>query len=185
VTYPWNDYSGKLSPLKLAVFVALFLPAAWTAGLAVTGNLGPRPFTTAIQQQGLWTIRLILIALAITPLRALLQWPRLILVRRMVGVAAFTYIILHFSLYIADQGFDLLKTGAVQAIVFDAPTLQYWAAKRGRGSVQVVGPVFRPEKYGIAVPQGSPLRKQINEVLLTLYDDGKYDEIRSKWFASS
>jgi ABC-type amino acid transport substrate-binding protein len=85
----------------------------------------------------------------------------------------------------ADQGFDLLRRGEVQAIVFDAPTLQYWAAKRGKGTVQVVGPVFRPEKYGIAVPQGSPLRKQINEVLLTLYDDGKYDEIRSKWFAPS
>ena len=85
----------------------------------------------------------------------------------------------------ADQGFDLLNRGAVQAIVFDAPTLQYWAAKRAKGSVQVVGPVFRPEKYGIAVPQGSPLRKQINEVLLTLYDDGKYDEIRGKWFAAS
>jgi ABC-type amino acid transport substrate-binding protein len=84
-----------------------------------------------------------------------------------------------------DQGFDLLKNGEVQAVVFDAPTLQYWAAKRGKGTVQVVGPVFRPEKYGIAVPQGSPLRKQINEVLLTLYDDGKYDEIRSKWFAPS
>jgi polar amino acid transport system substrate-binding protein len=85
----------------------------------------------------------------------------------------------------ADQGFDLLKKGEVQAIVFDAPTLQYWAAKRGKGAVQVVGPVFRPEKYGIAVPQGSPLRKQINKVLLTLYDDGKYDEIRGKWFAPS
>jgi ABC-type amino acid transport substrate-binding protein len=85
----------------------------------------------------------------------------------------------------ADQGFDLLKRGEIQAIVFDAPTLQYWAAKRGKGTVQVVGPVFRPEKYGIAVPQGSPLRKAINEALLTLYDDGKYDEIRGKWFAPS
>jgi polar amino acid transport system substrate-binding protein len=85
----------------------------------------------------------------------------------------------------ADHGFAMLKSGAVQAIVFDAPTLQYWAAKRGKGLVEVVGPIFRPEKYGIGVAQGSPLRKQINEALLALYDDGKYDEIRAKWFAPS
>ncbi|HXO01612.1 MAG TPA: sulfoxide reductase heme-binding subunit YedZ, partial [Stellaceae bacterium] len=57
---PWNDYSGKLSPLKLTVFIALFLPASWTAVEFVTGNLGARPLTEAIHQQGLWTIRLIL-----------------------------------------------------------------------------------------------------------------------------
>jgi len=108
VKYPWNDYSGKLSPLKLTVFVALFLPAAWTAFAFATGNLGARPLNEAIHQQGLWTIRLILLALAITPLRPILQWPRLILVRRMVGVGAFAYVILHLSLYIADENFRLL-----------------------------------------------------------------------------
>jgi methionine sulfoxide reductase heme-binding subunit len=107
VKYPWNDYSRKLSPLKLTVFVALFLPAAWTAIAFATDNLGARPLNEAIHQQGLWTIRLILIALAITPLRAILLWPRLILVRRMVGVGAFAYVILHFCLYITDQNFNL------------------------------------------------------------------------------
>jgi methionine sulfoxide reductase heme-binding subunit len=107
VKLPWNDYSGKLSPLKLTVFVALFLPAAWTAFAFVTDNLGARPFIEAIHQQGLWTIRLILSALAITPLKAILQWPRLVLVRRMVGVAAFAYILLHLTLYAAEENFNL------------------------------------------------------------------------------
>jgi len=107
VKYPWNDYSRKLSPLKLTVLVALFLPAVWTLFAFLTGKLGARPLNEAIHQQGLWTIRLILIALAITPLRAILQWQRLILVRRMVGVAAFAYIVFHFSLYVADQNFSL------------------------------------------------------------------------------
>ncbi|HXO03982.1 MAG TPA: ferric reductase-like transmembrane domain-containing protein, partial [Stellaceae bacterium] len=62
--------------------------------------------------QGLWTIRLILVALAITPLKAILQWQRLILVRRMVGVAAFAYVILHFSLYITDQNFNLVTVAS-------------------------------------------------------------------------
>jgi methionine sulfoxide reductase heme-binding subunit len=107
VKYPWNDYSGKLSPLKLTVFVALFLPAAWTALAFATSNLGARPLNEAIHQQGLWTIRLILVALAITPARAILQWQRLILIRRMVGVGAFAYVLLHFTLYVTDQNFDL------------------------------------------------------------------------------
>ena len=109
---PWNDYSGKLSPLKLTVFIALFLPVAWTASEALTGTLGARPLTEAIHQQGLWTIRLILIALAITPLKAILAWQRLVLVRRMVGVAAFAYILLHFALYIADENFNLLTVAS-------------------------------------------------------------------------
>lgn len=103
--YPWNDYSRALSPLKLTVFVALFLPAGWTLYAALTGNLGARPFIEAIHQQGLWTVRLILVALAITPLKAILQWQRLILVRRMVGVGAFAYVLLHFALYFADENF--------------------------------------------------------------------------------
>jgi sulfoxide reductase heme-binding subunit YedZ len=112
VKLPWNDYSGKLSPLKLTVFIALFLPVVWTAGEALTGRLGARPLTEAIHQQGLWTIRLILIALAITPLKAILAWQRLILVRRMVGVAAFAYILLHFTLYIADENFNLVTVAS-------------------------------------------------------------------------
>jgi len=108
VKYPWNDYSRRLSPLKLTVFVALFLPAGWTLFAFLTGNLGARPLNEAIHQQGLWTIRLILTALAIAPLRSILQWQRLILVRRMIGVGAFAYVMLHFSLYVADQGFNPL-----------------------------------------------------------------------------
>ena len=68
----------------------------------------------------------------------------------------------------ADDGYNMLVQGQVQAIVYDAPTLQYWAAKRGKGVLQVVGPIFRPEKYGIAVASGRPLRKRINEALLTM-----------------
>jgi methionine sulfoxide reductase heme-binding subunit len=112
VKLPWADYSGRLSPLKLTVFIAVFLPASWTLCAFFTSNLGARPLNEAIHQQGLWTIRLILIALAITPLKAILQWQRLILVRRMVGVAAFAYVIFHFLLYIADEGFNLLTVAS-------------------------------------------------------------------------
>src|SRR5438105_7455825 len=109
---PWNDYSGRLSPLKLAVFVALFGPALWVMASFPLGWLGARPTNEAIHQIGLWTIRLIFVALSITPLRAVLQWPRLILVRRMVGVAAFAYALFHLTLYTASEAFDLAKVAS-------------------------------------------------------------------------
>ena len=109
---PWNDYSGRLSPLKLTVFVALFLPAAAVIAGYAGGLLGARPLNEAIHEIGLWTIRLIFLALAVTPLRQILQWPRLVLVRRMIGVAAFAYVLLHFGLYAASQGFDLDKVAS-------------------------------------------------------------------------
>jgi len=109
---PWRDFSGRLSPLKLAVFVALFGPALWTLMAFQLGWLGPRAFNEAIHRIGLWTIRFLFIALAITPLRQILQWPRLLLVRRMVGVAAFAYAFTHLTLYTADQMFDLVKVAS-------------------------------------------------------------------------
>ncbi len=109
---PWDDYSGRLSPLKLIVFVALFVPAGWVAFAYGFGLLGARPLNEAIHQIGLWTIRLIFLALAVTPLRQILQWPRLILVRRMIGVAVFAYVATHFTLYAASQKFDLDKVAS-------------------------------------------------------------------------
>ena len=114
--YPWQDYSGRLSPLKLAVFIALFLPGLWTAIAFGMGWLQPRPFTEAIHQVGLWMLRFLFIALAITPLRHIVQWPRLILVRRTIGVAAFAYGLAHISLFVADLKFDLAKAATEIAL---------------------------------------------------------------------
>jgi len=83
----------------------------------------------------------------------------------------------------AADGFHMINQGTVDAIVYDAPTLQYWATRLGTGELAVVGPIFRPEKYGIAVADGSPLRKQINETLLAMYEDGTYERIYGKWFS--
>jgi sulfoxide reductase heme-binding subunit YedZ len=106
---PWRDYGGRVSPLKLIVFVAVFAPGAWTVLAYPLGELGARPLNEAIHQFGLWGFRLLFISLAVTPLRPLLRWPRLVLVRRIIGVAAFVYIAVHFTLYVTDQQFDLAK----------------------------------------------------------------------------
>ena len=109
MTYPWKDHGGRTSPLKLAVFVALFVPALWVAAAFAFDGLGPRPLDEAIHQLGLWSLRFLFVALAITPLRHILQWSRLLTVRRMAGVAAFAYAVAHFGLYAVDQAFDLAK----------------------------------------------------------------------------
>lgn len=80
------------------------------------------------------------------------------------------------------EAYDRLLDGTIQAVVYDAPTLQYWTTRLGGGELQVVGPLFRPVKYGIAVARGNPLRKRINEALLELYSDGTYEDIYRKWF---
>jgi sulfoxide reductase heme-binding subunit YedZ len=114
--YPWQDYSGRLSALKLLVFIALFLPGLWTALAFDMGWLQPRPFTEAIHQVGLWMLRFLFIALAITPLRQIAQWPRLIVVRRIVGIAAFAYGLAHISLFLADLKFDIAKAATEIAL---------------------------------------------------------------------
>src|SRR6266702_439368 len=109
---PWRDNRGRLSPLKLLVFIALLVPGAWTIVSFPLGELGARPLNEAIHQFGLWGYRFLLIALAVTPFHRLLQWPLLVLVRRMVGVAAFAYVATHFLLYVVDQAFDLGKVAS-------------------------------------------------------------------------
>ena len=81
-----------------------------------------------------------------------------------------------------EDAYALLDQGQVQAVVYDSPVLLYHAATNGKGRAEVVGAIFKPEKYGIALPPGSPLRKPINETLLGLYQDGTYEAIRAKWF---
>ena len=109
---PWNERNGRFSPLKAVVFAALFAPALYILWRFESGALAPKPVTEMIHRTGDWAVRLLLLSLLITPLRKLAQWPKLIAVRRMVGVAAFAYAFAHFCLYIVDQKFDLLHVAS-------------------------------------------------------------------------
>lgn len=81
-----------------------------------------------------------------------------------------------------EQAYDALQTKKVDAVVFDAPVLLFYAANQGQGKVEVVGSVFREENYGIVLPNNSPYRKQINSALLSLREDGTYQSLYDKWF---
>ncbi len=83
-----------------------------------------------------------------------------------------------------ESAYGLLTTNKVDAIVFDAPVLLYYAAHQGNNQVTVPGKIFHLEKYGIAVPTAAPLRESLNVVLLQLYQDGTLEALQNKWFAS-
>jgi polar amino acid transport system substrate-binding protein len=83
-----------------------------------------------------------------------------------------------------DEAYQMLEAGEIDAVVYDAPVIQYYALHQGKGLGQVVGPLFQEETYGIALPSGSTLREDINESLLRLKQDGVYDTIYTKWFGN-
>jgi sulfoxide reductase heme-binding subunit YedZ len=105
--YPWIDYRGRFSPLRAVTFAALFAPGLYVLVAYKADWLGSRPVTEAIHQIGLWTIRFIFLALAVSPARRVFNWPRLIELRRMLGVAACVYVLLHFTLYVSDEAWEL------------------------------------------------------------------------------
>ena len=107
-----RERSGRWSPVKIVAFVAALLPALWIAYQAATDDLGARPITEAIHQAGDWALRFLLITLAITPAQRIFHYPRVTLARRTLGVASAGYATLHFSLYVLDQHFDLLKVAS-------------------------------------------------------------------------
>jgi sulfoxide reductase heme-binding subunit YedZ len=88
-----------LTVLKPLVFVAALGPLAWLIYNLVWGDLGANPIETITNFTGIWTLRLILITLAITPLRWLTKWNPIINFRRMLGLFAFFYGTIHFSIY--------------------------------------------------------------------------------------
>ncbi|MEJ8566731.1 sulfite oxidase heme-binding subunit YedZ [Elongatibacter sediminis] len=95
--------------LKPVVFLLCLLPlgklAAETFGVAGT-SLGANPIEELLHRCGIWGLNLLLITLAVTPLRRLTRINALIRFRRMLGLFAFFYLVLHFTVYAwLDQGF--------------------------------------------------------------------------------
>jgi sulfoxide reductase heme-binding subunit YedZ len=101
---------------KPLVFMLCLLPAAWFFWAAATDQLGANPAEALIRGLGDWTLRALVLVLAITPLRVAGGWPQLARFRRMTGLFVFFYASLH---WIAYAWFDM---GLVWAdIVADVP----------------------------------------------------------------
>ncbi len=93
--------------VKPVVFVAALLPLAYLVAGAVGGSLGANPAETLIRSTGDWTLRMLCLTLAITPLRQASGWHALVRLRRMLGLFSFFYGLLHFLCFAwLDMGLD-------------------------------------------------------------------------------
>ena len=97
----------QVSRLKAVLLVACLIPVLRLGWLALHHRLGANPIEYITRSTGWWILTFLLITLLVTPLRRLTGWNWLLRLRRMLGLYAFFYACLHFSIYIwLDQFFD-------------------------------------------------------------------------------
>jgi sulfoxide reductase heme-binding subunit YedZ len=96
LTSPWT---------KVALFLLCLVPLGLLVWRALQGELTANPIEFITHRTGDWTLRFLVITLAITPLRKILHLPQLIRFRRMLGLFAFFYGCLHFSIWIGIDKF--------------------------------------------------------------------------------
>ena len=89
------------------VFLGSSIPFVLLSWGLLRGDLGINPVETLQHTTGDWTLRFLIFTLAITPLRKTFKLPELIRYRRMLGLFAFFYVVLHFLTYLGpDQSFN-------------------------------------------------------------------------------
>ncbi len=99
-----NIFSQVLKP---SLFILLLLPATYYVWGVWYDALGANPLEAVIRGMGDWGLRVLLLTLAISSLRRLLNWAQLLRLRRMLGLYAYFYVVLHLLAYLwFDQFFD-------------------------------------------------------------------------------
>lgn len=98
-------FRDRVAASKPLVFLAGLIPLAYLIWDTLHDSLGPDPVAQLEHRSGDWTLRLLLATLAITPLRKITGWNKLIRYRRMLGLFAFFYASLHLLIYlVVDLG---------------------------------------------------------------------------------
>ncbi len=104
----WGLTEKRIRWIKVLVFCAGLYPFARWIVLGLTQQFGVNPVEFLTRSSGLWTLVLLCVTLAMTPLRRLTGIPQWIRLRRMLGLFAFFYGAIHFTTYFwFDQWFDL------------------------------------------------------------------------------
>jgi sulfoxide reductase heme-binding subunit YedZ len=99
--------------LKVVAWVACLAPLAVLGYRVYTGDLTANPISFITNWLGDWTLRILLASLAMTPLRILFHWSWPVTLRRLLGLFAFSYASLHFSVWLVlDHFFDWRQMGA-------------------------------------------------------------------------
>jgi sulfoxide reductase heme-binding subunit YedZ len=115
--------SNRWRFLKPVAFLACLVPVALLVSSTLKGQLSANPLEEIRDTTGIWTLRFLMLTLAVTPVRQLTAWHNLIRFRRMLGLFAFFHAVLHFVTYIwLDQFFvfssmvaDVLKRPFIMA----------------------------------------------------------------------
>lgn len=82
-----------------------------------------------------------------------------------------------------DQMYLAVEGGTADALLYDAPNVEYYIATTGEGTLKAVGDLYEAQEYGIAVSkENGALVEAMNQALATMIDDGRYAEIYEKWF---
>lgn len=93
--------------IKPAIFLLCLIPLGLGIWAGVTDQLSANPIKEITHRTGDWSLRFLLITLAVTPVRRITGWSWLVRYRRMLGLFAFFYVCLHFLTYfVLDQFFD-------------------------------------------------------------------------------
>jgi sulfoxide reductase heme-binding subunit YedZ len=96
--------SARLRLARGLVWIGCLLPLALLIERTLHGRLGANPIEFLERALGDWSLRFVLLALAMTPLRSVTGWQWPLTLRRTVGLWAYAYVCLHFAVYIV---FDL------------------------------------------------------------------------------
>ncbi|HEV8306138.1 MAG TPA: protein-methionine-sulfoxide reductase heme-binding subunit MsrQ [Methylomirabilota bacterium] len=143
--------------LKSGVWAACLTPLALVVYWTVADDLGINPIEAVTRWLGVWTLRLLLLSLTMTPLRLLfgLSWP--ITLRRLLGLFAFFYATLHFGVWIVVDHF------------FDWPTMGADIAKRpyimaGLGALVMLVPLAATSTAGMVKRLGAPAWRRLHRL---------------------
>ena len=98
--------------LKFVIYLLCLAPLAWLVYAALFNQLGANPIEVVTRRLGEWGLQLLLVTLCMTPLRDITGQPWPIKIRRLLGLFAFFYVVLHFVTYLwLDQFFDWSEIG--------------------------------------------------------------------------
>src|SRR4030065_759218 len=99
--------SLKITPLQILVHIGAWIPLALLVVLYLNDGLGANPIQAATQRMGKAALILAVLSPACTPLNSVFNFKQVLKVRRPLGLYAFMYAAIHFTLFVGvDYGFD-------------------------------------------------------------------------------
>jgi methionine sulfoxide reductase heme-binding subunit len=97
---PWRDKRGEFSATKTVGLAMSIVPAVWMGVDWRTGAYGPLPAIGFVYWSGIWATVALLVTLSVSPLRHVLRWGRLVDARRILGLAALVYSLVHVVAFV-------------------------------------------------------------------------------------